>query len=77
MQKAWVEKLPRGTGNECYYANTDRTKIPKICIRDFECWHCGFYQWLEEVALRNKNLSTVSGSVVKKGPSDKERSVGL
>ncbi len=49
MQKVRSEKLPGGLGNGCCHANTHRTKIPKICIRDFECWHCAFYQWLEEV----------------------------
>jgi hypothetical protein len=33
----------------CVRAETGLTRIPKICIHDYECWHCAFSQWLEEI----------------------------
>jgi hypothetical protein len=31
----------------CVHWNDGRTRIPKICLRAHECWHCAFDQWAE------------------------------
>jgi len=31
----------------CHHAGKERPGIPKTCIRNYECWHCAFDQWLE------------------------------
>jgi hypothetical protein len=36
-------------GRSCVRAETGLTRIPKICIHGYECWHCPFSQWLEEM----------------------------
>jgi len=35
----------------CLHVERGRIQTPKICIRDYECWHCGFDQWLEEIEM--------------------------
>lgn len=36
-------------GRSCVRVETGLTRIPKICIHGYECWHCAFSQWLEEM----------------------------
>jgi hypothetical protein len=36
----------------CVHAENVPAGIPKICIRDYECWHCAFDQWIEEMEER-------------------------
>ena len=36
----------------CIHVEKGRAGIPKICIRDYECWHCAFDQWIEEMEER-------------------------
>jgi hypothetical protein len=36
----------------CFHAVNGRTEIPKICTRHFECRHCAFDQWLDEMEMR-------------------------
>ena len=36
----------------CRHMNDGETGIPKICARAYECWHCAFDQWLEEMEER-------------------------
>jgi hypothetical protein len=31
-----------------------QTAIPKICTRGYECWHCSFDQWLDEMEIAQK-----------------------
>jgi hypothetical protein len=31
-----------------------QTTIPKICMRGYECWHCSFDQWLDEMEIARK-----------------------
>ena len=35
----------------CLHVEWGRIQIPKICILNYECWHCGFDQWLEEMGI--------------------------
>ena len=39
-------------GRSCVRAEQGLTRIPKICIHDYECRHCAFDQWLEEMEVR-------------------------
>ena len=32
----------------CVHTETGRTRINKTCLRNYECWHCAFDQWLDE-----------------------------
>jgi hypothetical protein len=36
-------------GRSCVRAETGLAGIPKICIHGFECSHCAFDQWIEEM----------------------------
>ncbi len=44
-------KIPFGVLS-CIEGVTGQTGIPKICIHHYECWHCPFNQWIEEIAER-------------------------
>jgi hypothetical protein len=50
----------------CVHAENGRAEIPKICIRDYECWHCAFDQWIEELEERQvlPGLSAVERNLV-------------
>ena len=37
----------------CRQAENGRTEIPKICTRNYECRHCAFDQWLDEMEGRH------------------------
>ncbi len=52
----------------CLHVEKGRIQTPKICIRDYECWHCGFDQWLEEMETsRTKDESLkVAGTILAK-----------
>jgi hypothetical protein len=45
-------------------AETALTRIPKICIHDYECRHCAFDQWIEEMEGR---VISVPDESVEKG----------
>lgn len=36
----------------CLHVESGRTVIPKICTRGYECWHCAFDQWIDEIEDR-------------------------
>jgi hypothetical protein len=36
-------------GRSCVRAEAGLARIPKICIHGFECSHCAFDQWIEEM----------------------------
>jgi hypothetical protein len=50
-------------GRSCVRAETDLTRIPKICIHDYECRHCAFDQWMEE--MEGRALSVPGYSIEK------------
>ena len=33
----------------CLHVENGRTAIPKICIHGYECRHCAFDQWIEDM----------------------------
>ena len=39
-------------GRSCVRAETGLARIPKVCIHGFECSHCAFDQWIEEMEGR-------------------------
>lgn len=36
----------------CLHAESDRAPTARTCIYGYECWHCGFDQWLDEAEKR-------------------------
>jgi hypothetical protein len=52
MSKTGLKTYSVGNQKWCSYAVNGRMEIPKLCIRNFECWHCAFNYWLEEVGER-------------------------
>jgi hypothetical protein len=50
-------------GRPCVRAETDLTRIPKICIHHYECRHCAFDQWMEE--MEGRVLSVPDDSIEK------------
>ena len=49
----------------CLHVANGRIQIPKICIRGYECLHCVFDQWIEEMEtmLEETGNSKVAGTV--------------
>lgn len=41
--------LNQNPGRSCVRAALGLARIPKICIHGFECAHCAFDQWIEEM----------------------------
>ncbi len=44
----------------------EKGQIPKSCTRKYECWHCGFNEWLDEIkrcTIAKKGLE-ISGYVL-------------
>ena len=37
----------------CLHTESGSTGIPKICTRNYECRHCAFDQWLDEMEARH------------------------
>jgi len=38
----------------CLHTGSGRIQIAKTCIHDYQCWHCAFDQWLDEMEERQK-----------------------
>ena len=36
----------------CLHTGSGRIQIAKTCIHDYQCWHCAFDQWLDEMEER-------------------------
>ena len=59
MKKELVRALAKGFGiywsdRICLHAAQGTVSNLKICIHNFECWHCAFDQWIEEVSAGKK-----------------------
>lgn len=39
----------------CLHVENGLTGIPKTCTRNYECWHCAFDQWLEDIEEVSQN----------------------
>ncbi len=33
----------------CLHTGSGRIRTVKTCIHDYQCWHCAFDQWLDEM----------------------------
>ena len=38
-----------GSSRICLHVLTGRVDVPKVCTRQFECYHCGFDQLLDDM----------------------------
>ncbi len=50
----WVEYLQkkyRGTSSPCRHVLSGRIEAPKICVLNYQCYHCSFDQMLDEADL--------------------------
>ena len=45
-------KLSPGHHDPCVHVAGEGLRVPKICLRNHECWHCAFDQWIEAVEER-------------------------
>ena len=50
-----VELGIQNPARSCTQVGDARVEIPKICTHDYECWHCPFDQWIEEMEERQKS----------------------
>ena len=50
----------------CLHVEEGLIQTPKLCISDYECCHCGFDQWLEEMerSLTKDESLKVAGPVL-------------
>jgi hypothetical protein len=44
-----TRKLSSGHHDPCVHVAGKGLRVPKICLRNHECWHCAFDQWIEVV----------------------------
>ena len=42
-----TRKSRSGLNEPCVHVAGKDVRIPKICMRNHECWHCAFDQWIE------------------------------
>ena len=50
--RPYIENLKKnchGTSRLCLHNIAGRTIAPKICILNYECSHCAFDQWLDNL----------------------------
>ena len=52
VRKTITNRQGTGPGTQdpchlCVHVKNGQAELPKTCIRDYECWHCAFDQWLE------------------------------
>jgi glycine cleavage system H lipoate-binding protein len=50
----WADKLLKrfdGPDRPCRHYLTGRTDAPKVCALNYECYHCEYDQWLEEMDI--------------------------
>jgi len=63
MAKGRFNRNVKGHGsgrssNFCIHLEGLSTCIPKICMNDYECWHCAFEQWIGEMEERQVSLGS-------------------
>jgi len=51
-----------GRSRVCLHVLTGRVDAPKICTREFECYHCGFDQLLDDMEIAGNAGPCVDGS---------------
>ena len=45
--------IESGFSRLCHHVLSGRVEAPKICTRQYECYHCGFDQMLDDMDLRD------------------------
>ncbi len=45
----YLKKKYHGTSRLCLHNITGNTIAPKICLLNYECSHCAFDQWLDNL----------------------------
>ena len=45
-------EVTRGLHEPCVHVAGEGIRVPKICMRNHECWHCSFEQWIEVMEER-------------------------
>lgn len=45
----YLKKKYHGTSRLCLHNITGHTIAPKICLLNYECSHCAFDQWLDNL----------------------------
>lgn len=56
-QIEYMRKNRHGASRKCIHSLTGRIGASKICTRNYECYHCGFDQWLDEIETEENNKS--------------------
>jgi hypothetical protein len=56
MRKATIRTEGMGPGVQtpfhlCLHTVCGRIRTVKTCIHDYQCWHCAFDQWLDEMEV--------------------------
>lgn len=50
---SYLQKKFRGTSRPCRHVLSGRIETPKICVLNYECYHCAFDQMLDDIDLNN------------------------
>ena len=53
---------PKSQYPACLHLENGAVKIARICIRNYECWHCAFDQWLEEIEGQQMPAHGIEGN---------------
>ena len=71
MEKTGNNRLIEESGiraplDRCTQGEHGRTGLPRLCIRNHECWHCPFDQWIDEIEglLKYSEGSDSSGRAI-------------
>jgi len=59
-KKEGIRLAIQGPGRSCVRAESGLARIPKVCIHRFECSHCAFDQWIEEMEGRVLSVQDLS-----------------
>jgi hypothetical protein len=51
-----LKEKHHGTSRLCLHNTAGHTIVPKICILNYECSHCAFDQWLDNLERLEINI---------------------
>ena len=54
-----LQKRYPGTSRFCLYVLTKHINAPKLCMLNYECFHCAFDQWLDDFEKEEAKRKTV------------------
>lgn len=52
----YLKEKHHGTSRLCLHNTAGHAIVPKICILNYECSHCAFDQWLDNVERSEINI---------------------